>query len=96
MKETKCDGIKLEGGRNINEIVKHLIKHKIPVMGHIGITPQSVRGKFRYKGKSDIEKKVKKVSEKDFRRSCFYLANIKGLLDLTREINQLPKILIST
>ena len=57
MKETKCDGIKLEGGRNINEIVKHLIKHKIPVMGHIGITPQSVRGKFRYKGKSEIEKK---------------------------------------
>jgi 3-methyl-2-oxobutanoate hydroxymethyltransferase len=57
MKETKCDGIKLEGGRNINEIVKHLIKHRIPVMGHIGITPQSVRGKFRYKGKSDIEKK---------------------------------------
>ena len=57
IKETKCDGIKLEGGRNINEIVKHLIKHKIPVMGHIGITPQSVRGKFRYKGKSEIEKK---------------------------------------
>ena len=57
MKETKCDGIKLEGGRNINEIVRHLIKHRIPVMGHIGITPQSVRGKFRYKGKSDIEKK---------------------------------------
>ena len=57
MKETKCDGVKLEGGRNINEIVKYLHKHKIPVMGHIGITPQSVRGKFRYKGKSDIEKK---------------------------------------
>ena len=57
MKETKCDGIKLEGGRNISEIIKHLIKYKIPVMGHIGITPQSVRGKFRYKGKSDIEKK---------------------------------------
>ena len=32
-------------------------RHKIPVMGHIGITPQSVRGKFRYKGKSEIEKK---------------------------------------
>ncbi len=57
IKETKCDGIKLEGGRNINEIVKHLIKHKIPLMGHIGITPQSVRGKFRYKGKSENEKK---------------------------------------
>ena len=57
MKETKCDGIKLEGGGKIIEIVKHLIKHKIPVMGHIGITPQSVRGKFRHKGKTDIQKK---------------------------------------
>ena len=57
MKETKCDGIKLEGGRKITEIVKHLVKFKIPVIGHIGITPQSVRGKFRYKGKTDIEKK---------------------------------------
>ena len=57
MKETKCDGIKLEGGRKIKEIVKYLVKFKIPVMGHIGITPQSARGKFRYKGKTDIEKK---------------------------------------
>ncbi len=55
MKETKCDGIKLEGGRKIIEIVKHLIKYKIPVMGHIGITPQTERGKFRYKGKTDLE-----------------------------------------
>ena len=57
MNETKCDGIKLEGGGKIIETIKHLIKYKIPVMGHIGITPQSVRGKFRYKGKTDIEKK---------------------------------------
>ena len=57
MKETKCDGIKLEGGRKIKEIVKYLVKFKIPVMGHIGITPQSARGKFRYKGKTDTEKK---------------------------------------
>ena len=57
MKETKCDAIKLEGGKKIIDIVKHLIKFKIPVMGHIGIMPQSVRGKFRYKGKTKIEKK---------------------------------------
>ena len=57
MKETKCDGIKLEGGRKIIEIVKYLIKFKIPVMGHLGIMPQTERGKFRYKGKTDIEKK---------------------------------------
>ena len=57
MKETRCDGIKLEGGQKVREIIKHLVKNKIPVMGHIGITPQSVRGKFKYKGKSEIEKK---------------------------------------
>ena len=56
IKETKCDGIKLEGGKKIIDIVKHLVKFKIPVMGHIGITPQSVRGKFKYKGKTNIEK----------------------------------------
>ena len=56
LRETKCDGIKLEGGTKIKEIVKHLIKNKIPVMGHIGITPQTVRGKFKYKGKTVSEK----------------------------------------
>ena len=55
MKDTKCDGIKLEGGVKIVDIVKHLVKFKIPVMGHIGIMPQSVRGKFKYKGKTDLE-----------------------------------------
>ena len=57
LKETKCDGIKLEGGRELNNIIKYLINNKIPVMGHIGITPQTVRGKYRYKGKTAFEKK---------------------------------------
>ena len=57
LKETKCDGIKLEGGRELNNIIKYLINNKIPVMGHIGITPQTVRGKYRYKGKTVFEKK---------------------------------------
>ena len=56
MKETKCDGIKLEGGGKIIEIVRHLIKYKIPVMGHIGILPQSIKGIFKYKGRTDKER----------------------------------------
>tara|TARA_B100000427_G_scaffold153345_1_gene127707 strand:+ start:5099 stop:5875 length:777 start_codon:yes stop_codon:yes gene_type:complete len=56
MKETKCDGVKLEGGIKIRKIVQHLVKNKIPVLGHIGILPQTVRGKFRAKGKSQKEK----------------------------------------
>ena len=38
-------------------IIKYLINNKIPVMGHIGITPQTIRGKYRYKGRTAFEKK---------------------------------------
>ena len=54
MKETKCDGVKLEGGKKIIPIIKNLVKHKIPVMGHVGILPQSDK-KFTYKGKKQKE-----------------------------------------
>ena len=50
MKKTKCDAVKLEGGRKIIPIVKSLVKNKIPVMGHLGILPQTEK-KFTYKGK---------------------------------------------
>jgi 3-methyl-2-oxobutanoate hydroxymethyltransferase len=52
MKETKCDGVKLEGGKKIKNIIVNLVKNKIPVLGHLGILPQSTRGKFKSKGKS--------------------------------------------
>ena len=54
MKKTKCDGVKLEGGKKIIPIVKTLIKSKIPVMGHVGILPQTDK-KFTFKGKKEIE-----------------------------------------
>ena len=50
IKKTKCDAIKLEGGKKIIPIVKSLIKNKIPVMGHLGILPQTEK-KFTFKGK---------------------------------------------
>ena len=54
---TKCDAVKLEGGLHVAEIIKHLIKNKIQVMGHLGILPQSVRGSFKFKGRNEKEKK---------------------------------------
>ena len=57
IKETKCDAVKLEGGSKIKEIIKHLVRNNVPVMGHIGVLPQSVKGKFRYKGKVEREKR---------------------------------------
>ena len=57
IKYSKADAVKLEGGKKIIKIVKHLRKNKINVMGHLGILPQSHKGKFRYKGKTSLERK---------------------------------------
>ena len=57
IKLTKADAVKLEGGNRIIEIIKFLKKNKINVMGHLGILPQSQKGKFRYKGKTSLERK---------------------------------------
>ena len=56
LKETKSDAVKLEGGSSIINIIDHLIKNKIPVMGHLGILPQSVKEKFKFKGKKNTER----------------------------------------
>ena len=56
MTKTKCDAVKLEGGNKIFKIVKLLVKNKIPVMGHLGVLPQSAKN-FKYKGKQISERK---------------------------------------
>tara|TARA_X000000368_G_C22939162_1_gene671302 strand:- start:137 stop:916 length:780 start_codon:yes stop_codon:yes gene_type:complete len=56
MKETKCDAVKVEGGKKIIPIIKILVKNKIPVLGHVGILPQTDR-KFTFKGKKEKERK---------------------------------------
>ncbi|MDB9979048.1 3-methyl-2-oxobutanoate hydroxymethyltransferase [Candidatus Pelagibacter sp.] len=55
--KTKCDAIKLEGGKKVVQIIKTLIKNKIPVMGHLGVLPQSATS-FRFKGKEKKESKI--------------------------------------
>ena len=56
MNKTKCDAVKLEGGKKLNKTIEKLIKNKIPVMGHLGLLPQSDKT-FRYKGKKTSERK---------------------------------------
>ena len=57
IKETNCDAVKVEGGVRVKDVVRHLVKNKIPVLGHIGLTPQTVKGKFKSVGKTDRERK---------------------------------------
>lgn len=63
IKEGRASGVKLEGGLEIIEKIKAIIDAKIPVMGHIGLTPQSVNlfGGFKVQGKS--EEKAKEIIE---------------------------------
>ena len=53
MAEAGCDAVKLEGGRNVAEVVAALTRATVPVMGHLGLTPQSVAqlGGFRAQGR---------------------------------------------
>ncbi len=53
MKEGGADAVKLEGGASVKEIVRAIVKAGIPVMGHIGLTPQTISmlGGFKVQGK---------------------------------------------
>jgi 3-methyl-2-oxobutanoate hydroxymethyltransferase len=57
MSKTKCDAVKLEGGMKIFNIIKTLVRNKIPVMGHLGVLPQSAKN-FKFKGKETTERKI--------------------------------------
>ncbi|MBI9043434.1 MAG: 3-methyl-2-oxobutanoate hydroxymethyltransferase [Anaerolineaceae bacterium] len=60
MAEAGCDAVKLEGGRTMATRIKAIADAGIPVMGHLGLTPQSVSalGGFRVQGKSAEQAKL--------------------------------------
>ena len=54
LKNTKCDAVKIESNNKNFKIIKEIVKSKIPVMGHIGYTPQ-FKNSFKVEGKSNNE-----------------------------------------
>jgi 3-methyl-2-oxobutanoate hydroxymethyltransferase len=70
LKETQCGAVKLEGGERMAETVAFLTQRGIPVMGHIGLTPQSINtlGSFRAQGREEgswqpIDNDARAISE---------------------------------
>jgi 3-methyl-2-oxobutanoate hydroxymethyltransferase len=70
MKETDCGAVKLEGGRRMAETIRYLVERGIPVMAHIGLTPQSINviGGFKAQGRereawAAIEEDARLVAE---------------------------------
>jgi 3-methyl-2-oxobutanoate hydroxymethyltransferase len=57
LKETTCGAVKLEGGSRMAETVRFLVERGVPVMGHVGLTPQSINtiGSFRAQGRDEAD-----------------------------------------
>src|SRR6478735_2751591 len=57
MKETGCGAIKVEGGRRLAETIAFLAERGVPVMAHVGLTPQSINtiGSFRAQGREETD-----------------------------------------
>jgi 3-methyl-2-oxobutanoate hydroxymethyltransferase len=57
LKETGCGAVKLEGGAHMAETIGFLARRGVPVMGHVGLTPQSINtlGAFRAQGRTEAE-----------------------------------------
>lgn len=59
--ECPADAVKIEGGQNKAETIRHLVDNGIAVCGHIGLLPQSVRGEGGYKVKGKTEEEAKSL-----------------------------------
>ena len=98
MKESGAHAVKLEGGKEIEESIKRIVNAGIPVMGHLGLTPQSIYQfgsyKVRAKDNSEAQKLIsdaKLVEE----LGCFALVMEKIPADLAKEVTdtiQIPTI----
>jgi 3-methyl-2-oxobutanoate hydroxymethyltransferase len=74
LKEGGADSVKIEGGLEMTDTIKRIIEVGIPVMGHIGLTPQSINrfGGFTVRGKSEEERNYLMESAKKLQQvGCF-------------------------
>ena len=91
MKETGAHSIKLEGGEEVLESVKRIISSGIPVMGHLGLTPQSIYkfGTYSVRAKEELEAdKLKKDALMLQEAGCFALVLEKIPAALAKEVSE--------
>ena len=57
LKETGCGAIKIEGGKRMADTIRFLVERGVPVMAHVGLTPQSINtiGSFRAQGRDEAD-----------------------------------------
>ena len=91
MKETGAHAIKLEGGEEIIESVKRILSAGVPVMGHLGLTPQSIYkfGTYTVRAKEEVEaEKLKKDAALLQEAGCFGIVLEKIPAALAKEVSE--------
>ena len=83
MKETGCAAVKLEGGEAMAETIGFLTHRGVPVIGHVGLTPQAVNvlGGYGARGKSDEEAKKIIADAKAVADAGAFLIVVEGVMD---------------
>ena len=91
MKESGAHGVKLEGGEEIEDSIKRILTAGIPVMGHLGLTPQSIYkfGTYTVRAKEEAEAdKLKKDAKILDAIGCFGLVLEKIPASLAKEVTE--------
>ena len=91
MKETGCHAIKLEGGEEVVESIKRIVSAGIPVMGHLGLTPQSIYkfGTYTVRAKEDIEaEQLRKDCQLLQSAGCFAIVLEKIPAALAKQVSE--------
>ena len=91
MKETGAHAIKLEGGEEVADSIKRIVSAGIPVMGHLGLTPQSINkfGTYNVRAKEDAEaQKLKHDCQILQDAGCFAIVLEKIPATLAKEVSE--------
>lgn len=91
MKETGAHAIKLEGGKEVTDSVKRIVEAGIPVMGHLGLTPQSIYKFGTYTVRAKEEAEAEKLKEDALllqEAGCFALVLEKIPAQLATEVSK--------
>ena len=95
MKESGAHGVKLEGGEEVAESIKRIVGAGVPVMGHLGLTPQSIYkfGTYAVRAKHDDEAEILMHNARVLQDSgCFSLVLEKIPAALGKNVAEMMKI----
>jgi len=95
MKETGAHAVKLEGGEEVLDSVRRIISAGVPVMGHLGLTPQSIYkfGTYAVRAQEEVEaNKLKKDAKLLEKAGCFGIVLEKIPATLAKEVSESLRI----